>query len=339
MAPRPARRRNQAGRGMTADPLVSIITPFLNVERFIAESIESVLAQTYDAWELLLIDDGSTDGSTGIARDYAARYPDRIRYLEHPDHRNHGASASRNLGLAQANGRYLAMLDADDIWLPHKLEQQVALLAEYPQADLLYGYTEYWYSWTGTQEDRAKDYVRGFGVPTDRLYPPASLYTRFFLRADITTPCTCSLLIRRELIERVGGFEDQFHDMYDDQAFYAKLFLSGQAYVSSAIWDRYRQHPASTCHVAADQIGAIRLRFLEWLQLYFASQGVTGPLERQLRRALWASRHPGLSRMIGSPRLLAHKGRNRLRRLRHSLRNGVQPSSGRRTDDPVTHSS
>src|SRR5205809_3316024 len=77
-------------------PLVSGTIIFLNAERFIDEAIQSVLAQTYENWELLLVDDGSTDGSTAIARSYAERYPAKIRYLEHPGHKNHGMSASRN---------------------------------------------------------------------------------------------------------------------------------------------------------------------------------------------------------------------------------------------------
>jgi glycosyltransferase involved in cell wall biosynthesis len=73
--------------------LVSIITIFLNEERFIHESIESVLAQTYDNWELLLVDDGSTDKSTDIASSYEKYYPNKIKYIDHPFHKNMGMSA------------------------------------------------------------------------------------------------------------------------------------------------------------------------------------------------------------------------------------------------------
>src|ERR1700691_6786421 len=109
---------------MSARPFVSIITPFYNTERFLQEAIESVLAQTYSNWELLLVDDGSTDGSTAIAHRYADRAPAKIRYLAHPGRENRGLSASRNLGIAGAGGEFLALLDADDVWLPQKLEQQ-----------------------------------------------------------------------------------------------------------------------------------------------------------------------------------------------------------------------
>jgi glycosyltransferase involved in cell wall biosynthesis len=87
-----------------------------------------VLAQTYDSWELMLVDDGSADGSTDIALRYAKQYPKKVRYFEHDGHQNRGASASRNLGISHAKGHYVAFLDADDVWLPHKLEQQVAVI-------------------------------------------------------------------------------------------------------------------------------------------------------------------------------------------------------------------
>src|SRR3954451_25115181 len=80
-------------------PRVSVVTPFLNAERFLAEAVDSVLAQTYTDWELLLVDDGSSDGSTEVARNYVGLNPARVRYLEHPGHMNRGTSASRNLGI------------------------------------------------------------------------------------------------------------------------------------------------------------------------------------------------------------------------------------------------
>src|SRR5689334_5372936 len=114
--------------------LVSIITPFFNTENFLQEAIESVIYQTYENWELLLIDDGSTDNSMRIAQEYAAKYPDKIRYLEHHKHQNRGKSTSRNLGINHAKGEYICFLDADDVFMPLKLEKQLAILAAYPEA-------------------------------------------------------------------------------------------------------------------------------------------------------------------------------------------------------------
>ena len=140
-------------------PLVSVTIIFLNAERFIEEAIRSVLRQTYANWELLLVDDGSTDGSTEIARSYTEHESGKVRYLEHDRHENRGMSASRNLGIRYSQGKHIAFLDSDDVWLPHKLEQQVAILHAHPEAGMVYGGSQYWHSWTGSAENTESDYV------------------------------------------------------------------------------------------------------------------------------------------------------------------------------------
>src|SRR5262245_1282954 len=106
---------------MKVGPRVTAIIIFFNAKKFLREAIESAFAQTLDSWELILVDDGSTDGSSQIAQEYVANHPERVRRLEHADHRNCGMSISRNLGIRHATGEYVAFLDADDVWLPHTL--------------------------------------------------------------------------------------------------------------------------------------------------------------------------------------------------------------------------
>src|SRR5215207_10417359 len=100
---------------MNKAPTVSVIMIFFNLETFLKEAIESVRAQTYEDWELLLIDDGSIDGSSSIALDFAKLDQKKVRYFEHSDHTNRGMSASRNLGIANAKGTYITFLDGDDV--------------------------------------------------------------------------------------------------------------------------------------------------------------------------------------------------------------------------------
>src|SRR5690554_2105905 len=227
-------------------PLVSIITPFLNVENYLEECIESVLLQTYNNWELLLIDDGSSDGSSDIAKRYAFKYPKKIYYLDHENHINLGASASRNLGIEKSRGEYIAFLDADDIYLSQKLEVQVPLLNSNVEAGMVYASTEYWYSWTGEPEDAQKDWVWDhFGVQPNTLVRPPALLTTF-LRDGGTVPCMGSILVRREAIEAVGGWENVFKYIYTDQVFHAKICLTWPVLVCSGCWDRYRQHSESS---------------------------------------------------------------------------------------------
>jgi len=233
---------------MSDRPFVSAIVIFLNENRFLQEAIESIFAQTYDHWELLLVDDGSTDASRSIALRYAEQYPDKVRYLEHAGHENRGMSASRNLGIAQAKGEYIAFLDADDVWLPNKLEHQVAILESQPDAAMVYGRTQWWYSWSGSAEDRQRDYIHDLGVQPNALLQPPTLMTRFIRMPEIS-PCTCSALMRRKVVDQVGGFEEHFRGLYEDQAFFAKICLSAPVFVSAECSARYRQHLNSNCSV------------------------------------------------------------------------------------------
>lgn len=106
--------------------LVSIITPCYNGAKYISETIDSVLAQTYGQWEMIIVDDGSKDNSAQIVRGYAEK-DSRISLVQQP---NGGSAAARNNGIRRANGQYIALLDADDLWDPQFLEKQVAFMKE-----------------------------------------------------------------------------------------------------------------------------------------------------------------------------------------------------------------
>jgi len=115
--------------------LISVIIPAYNTERYLAEAVESVLAQTRPPAEIIIVDDGSTDESPRIAR----RFAKPVLYL----HQSHaGAGAARNRGIAQAQGDWLAFLDADDLWLPDKLARQIALLESEPDVEMVFGGVE-----------------------------------------------------------------------------------------------------------------------------------------------------------------------------------------------------
>ena len=116
------------------EDLVSIITPLYNGERFVAQTIESVLAQTYPHWEMIIINDGSKDNSEAIVQKYTEQDA-RIQLVSQP---NAGSAAARNNGIRRASGRYIALLDADDLWEPFFLESQLHLMQK-TGALLVYG--------------------------------------------------------------------------------------------------------------------------------------------------------------------------------------------------------
>jgi glycosyltransferase involved in cell wall biosynthesis len=283
---------------MPRTPRVSVVTIFLDAAPFLGEAIASVFTQTVRDWELILVDDGSRDGSSAIAQGWAARHPARVTYLTHPGLVNRGMSASRNLGRAHARGDLLAFLDADDVWRPEKLERQVALADAVPDAGMVYGATEYWYSWTGLADDEERDYLAELGVTPDCLFHPPTLLEGW-LRDGGTVPCMGSLVVRASVVESVGGFESTFRDQYEDQVFYAKIALAGPVFVTSRGWDRYRQHRDSDCARAAvsGRASAARERFLRWLDRYLTERGVADAtlrdlVQRELSRARVAPQAP-----------------------------------------------
>ncbi|HLA98095.1 MAG TPA: glycosyltransferase family A protein [Anaerolineales bacterium] len=275
--------------------LVSVIIPFYNPPpHFMRQAIESVLRQTYQTLELLLIDDGSETESVAVAAEYAEKFPAQVSIYHHPGRQNRGISASRQLGIHQARGRFIAFLDADDIWLPNKLEEQVALLEEHPEVAMVYGNTLYWYSWTGKASDLQRDYLPKIGKRLDGVVQPPNLLL-LYLSGKTIVPCPSSLLVRRQALEVIGGFEDAFPGMYEDQVFYAKISLEAPIYVSERCWDQYRQHPESisALAVSSGEKQSTRLEYLEWLEKYLTKkEGLDPEIWQALRRGLWFSREP-----------------------------------------------
>jgi glycosyltransferase involved in cell wall biosynthesis len=295
-------------------PAVSIITIFLDAAAFLQEAIVSVFEQRFHDWELILVDDGSSDGSSDIARRHAREHPERVRYVAHDGHANLGMSASRDLGVRHATGRYVAFIDADDVWMPNKLEEQVAILDAQPEAAMVYGLAEYWSSWSAPRDGDSlppaggTDYVHELGVPSRALIRPPALITRFFIAQDAAIPGPTSVLVRRDAIHQVGGFETSFRAAYEDQAFYAKICLRFPVIGVDTSWDRYRLRPRSATGGDEDSPGAYadRARFLDWLSHYLTEQGVRDPaMLRALRIERWRSHHPRLARAAGRARRLA----------------------------------
>ncbi|AFZ13622.1 glycosyl transferase family 2 [Crinalium epipsammum PCC 9333] len=301
---------------MKKQPLVSCIVIFFNAgEKFFIEAIESIFAQTYENWELLLANDGSTDESTAIALKYAQEYPHKVRYLEHEGHQNRGMSATRNLGIRHAKGEYIAFLDADDVWLPQKLEQQVPLLESYPEAAMLYSRTQYWFSWmkdnpaTSTLKSDAirGDYMTITSIKFDQLIePPTQLLV--LLKTPNIHPCTCSILIRRQVFDTLGFFEEAFRGANEDMVFHSKIFLKFPVYVSSGCWDRYRKHEdsywgnLSRQGTLSEMVQAGRLKYLNWLEQYLQEQNIQDrEIWQELQKALWPHRHLVLFRLLQLP--------------------------------------
>jgi glycosyltransferase involved in cell wall biosynthesis len=135
-----------------ANPLISCIIPVFNGERYLGEALDSILAQTYRPIEIIVIDDGSTDGTAELV----ARYGDRIRYVRQ---HNEGAPTARNAGLSVARGAFIAFLDSDDLWHPDKLERQMSRFEARPELDLCVTHLQrFWISELETERKRFQEH-------------------------------------------------------------------------------------------------------------------------------------------------------------------------------------
>ncbi|KQT35292.1 hypothetical protein ASG29_04120 [Sphingomonas sp. Leaf412] len=285
---------------MTAAPRVSVVVPLYNGARFIAETIESVLAQTFDDLELVIVDDGSGDGGDDIARTWARAHPDTVRVIAHPGRANRGAAASRNVGIAAARGALIAFIDADDTWPREKLAQQVALFDVHPALGMVAGAALYWSSWEGG-DDRL---VRA-GHRRDVVIPPGEAMLSTYPLGRAQAPCPSAVMVRREALAATGGFEAAFTgplQLYEDQAFLTKLYLDYPVYFDSRCQLNYRQHDASC---VAQTVGdgkylPVRRYYLVWLTGYLRRRRLWSPaLWRAVAKARFGAALPGTARLLG----------------------------------------
>jgi len=179
-----------------AGPTFAVIMPVYNHEAYLAEAIESVVAQRWGHWRLWIVDDGSTDGSPRIAEAFAAA-DERISVLHQP---NAGPAAARNRGVNASRGPWLAFLDSDDVYAPTALEDFAAFIAAHPEAQFCYGYRH------RLNEDGSVTELRA--EFQDRPTAAGDLFGRMFL----SHLCVC---YRRELFRRVGGYDGRLRSVED----------------------------------------------------------------------------------------------------------------------------
>lgn len=204
-------------------PLVSIIMPCYNAERYVAQSIESVLAQTYKNWELLITDDGSTDKSVAIITKYCLK-DDRINLMV-PDEHN-GIAKTRNLSISRSRGRFVAFLDSDDIWKSDKLEKQVNYMLE---NDVAFTYSSY-------------EIIDYHGNPKNKIVKDAGVMSyKKYLRNTII--CCGTVVLDRE---KVGHFSTPIIATSEDMSLWLSIMRRGfVAYPVPGPLHQYRITPGS----------------------------------------------------------------------------------------------
>jgi glycosyltransferase involved in cell wall biosynthesis len=172
-------------------PKVSVIIPVYNGEKYIAQAVNSVLNQTYQDFELIVVDDGSTDRTAEILE----KYGDKITYIYQ---NNRERSAARNKGICSCSGEYLAFLDADDMWLPHKLKQQVQLLDLSPEIGLAHGIAFF------IDESGHRIHQNGRQM-AGSLESGSEVYKSLLFENIIASP---TVMVRKSCFDRVGLFDE-----------------------------------------------------------------------------------------------------------------------------------
>ncbi len=278
-------------------PRISIIIPTYNRAAYLEEAIQSVLAQTCEDWELIVVDDGSTDATAEVA----AKYAGRITYKRQA---NAGACAARNLGLACASGEYVSFLDSDDRMLPNNLADLLAVLEQQPHVDVAYGWY-YWMEADGSPSYRAGPHIRNVTRPSpwpDASVSPSGTTMEGQVLPNLLQEETMLLgtaLVRRSCVDAVGGFDPSV-DFNEHWGFYLSLARAGYEFACChevvallrlhegnrgqnlermlagriEILDRYFNAPELKGKLAQVRNLAYYLAYMEYVKVYFADDKI-----------------------------------------------------------------
>lgn len=209
-------------------PTVSVIIPTYNNKDMVVDAIESVLAQTCKDFEIIVVDDGSTD-ETG---ELLAKYTNRIIYIYQ---KNSHISVARNNGFRASKGKYIAQLDADDLWLPEKLDKQIVEFERHPEAGLVY--CDSYICNYGKEDDRQITFSRHYIKPREgNVFP-------YFFKANPL--CTSSAVIARDVWEKAGGLDESLRGGQDAE-FFMRISAFAPVYYCPEPLMIYRKHSANT---------------------------------------------------------------------------------------------
>jgi len=179
-------------------PLVSVVIPTYNRAASVVEAIDSTLAQTYPAMEIIVVDDGSTDDTREVV---PRRYP-QVRYFHQE---NGGVATARNFGIREARGEFVAFLDSDDLWLPGKTEKQVACFKQYPDVGLVYTDADFFDDTGPARVLRSRTSKAEFST--------GDMVVNLFTRFSLHTP---TVMMRKAVFETVGYFDEELRAVNDD---------------------------------------------------------------------------------------------------------------------------
>jgi glycosyltransferase involved in cell wall biosynthesis len=209
------------------EPLVSVIIATHNRAEFVGQTLKSVLDQTHKGIEVIVVDDGSTDNTADLLKQYEGRI--KYVYQERSER-----SKARNRGVKHSRGTYIAFLDSDDLWLPEKIERQVQLLNERPDVGVVY---------TDVQFIDAKGNAYSDEISWD--VPKRQVLYEDLMTHNVITGTTSSVMIRRECLDKVGLFDESM-DACEDLDLFRRIAQYYTFYKIELPLVRFRIHPGST---------------------------------------------------------------------------------------------
>lgn len=213
-------------KGVKWMPKVSVIIPTHNREKYIERAVKSVLRQTYKDYELIVVDDGSTDKTKKIVKKYVKRHPKKVRYIYQD---NRGPSAARNTGIRNAQGKYITFLDSDDEYLPKMLKRQISFIKKRPKCRFLYT----WYYDTDKKGKIKRKRT------TKRFRTKEALREGLFFRK--LTIRTSTVMIQKKVFKKTGLFNENYW-YSQDWDMWLRIAKYHRGYCIRKPLAKYRQH-------------------------------------------------------------------------------------------------
>jgi glycosyltransferase involved in cell wall biosynthesis len=240
---------------------VGIIIPAFNAAKYLPVALESVFSQTFDDWQILLVDDGSTDNTAEVITPFLDRFGSKIKYIKQD---NRGLPAARNTAIRASTTEFLALLDADDVWLPCRLSESLKVLAERPQAGLAYGLI--------TQID--SEGRLGGTFEGNPRYAEGQIAPYIYMR-KVELPCP-TITFRRRCIDEVGMFDETMRAT-EDRDLWLRIALRHEVAFVPKVLAYYRLSPNS---MSADPQRMLQAQ-LQFISKNYGSAGC-GLLSRQI---------------------------------------------------------